>query len=50
MNYRYSVACFSPSHNMRMTVYTGESLFAAWRAYRKAKRDGGIYFCMEYRP
>jgi hypothetical protein len=50
MSYKFSVACFFPSQNMRLHVYTGQSLLAAWRAYRKAKRDGGLYFVIEYCP
>lgn len=50
MSYRYAVSCYWPDLNSRMTEYTGLSLFAAWRAYRRAKHKGAQHFVLEYRP
>ena len=48
MSYRFGVNCFI--NGGRLWVYTGESILGAWRAYRKAKREGGQWFVLEWRP
>jgi hypothetical protein len=48
MGYTFAVECYLQGG--RIYVYTGHSFWGAWRAYRKARKEGGKYFIIEWRP
>ena len=50
MGATYTLSGFSVLLQRRETVYAGNSLWEAWRAFRLARRLNYKYLCVEWRP